>query len=51
MQHGMIWVGAAGEAGFEPPSETPSAADKLTGEMLGRRVAMLAQRIHSNKPA
>jgi NAD(P)H dehydrogenase (quinone) len=44
-----IFFGAAGEAGFEPPSEMPSAADKLTGEMLGRRVAMLAQRLHSSQ--
>src|SRR6266700_2366052 len=45
MQHGMIWVGvaegsslgiffgAAGRAIDEPPSEMPSAEDKLTGEM------------------
>jgi NAD(P)H dehydrogenase (quinone) len=44
-----FFFGAAGEALFEPPSETPSAADKLTGEMLGRRVAKLAQRICSTK--
>lgn len=41
-----FFFGAAGEALFEPPSEAPSAADKLTGEMLGRRVAKLARRIH-----
>jgi NAD(P)H dehydrogenase (quinone) len=56
MQHGMIWVGvadgsdlgiffgAAGCAINEPPSEMPSAEDKLTGEMLGRRVARLTRR-------
>ncbi|MEZ4860178.1 MAG: hypothetical protein R3C14_02670 [Caldilineaceae bacterium] len=59
MQHGMIWVGvadgsrlgiffgAAGCATHEPPSEMPSAQDKLTGEMLGRRVARLTRRLHS----
>jgi NAD(P)H dehydrogenase (quinone) len=45
------FFGAAGEALFEPPSEMPSAADKLTGEMLGRRVAMLAQRLYHKQPA
>src|SRR5258708_13593776 len=58
MQHGMIWVGvaegsnlgiffgAAGCAIDEPPSEMPSKEDKLTGETLGRRVAMLTRRLH-----
>lgn len=62
MQHGMIWVGvaegsnlgiffgAAGCAIDEPPSEMPSAEDKLTGEMLGRRVARLTRRIYLNQP-
>ena len=36
-----FFLGAAGQALFEPPSEKPSAEDKLTGEMLGRRVAKL----------
>ncbi|MCB1838885.1 MAG: flavodoxin family protein [Alphaproteobacteria bacterium] len=61
MQHGMIWVGvadgsnlgiffgASGCAIQEPPSEKPSAEDKLTGEMLGRRVANLTQRIYPSK--
>jgi NAD(P)H dehydrogenase (quinone) len=43
-----IFFGAAGYALFEPPSEMPSAEDKLTGEMLGRRVAMLTQRLCLN---
>ena len=58
MQHGMIWVGvadgsslgiffgAAGCAIDEPPAEMPSAEDKLTGEMLGRRVTRLTRRLH-----
>jgi NAD(P)H dehydrogenase (quinone) len=58
MQHGMIWVGvadgsdlgiffgAAGCAINEPPSEMPSTEDKLTGEMLGRRVERLTRRLH-----
>jgi NAD(P)H dehydrogenase (quinone) len=32
-------VGAMGQAGMEPPEVAPNAADKLTGECLGRRVA------------
>lgn len=40
-----IFFGAAGYALFEPPSEMPSAEDKLTGEMLGRRVATLTSRL------
>ena len=44
-----IFFGAAGQALFEPPSEKPSAEDKLTGELLGRRVARLAQRIQARK--
>jgi NAD(P)H dehydrogenase (quinone) len=43
-----IFFGAAGVALFEPPSETPTAEDKLTGEMLGRRVANLAKRMRAN---
>jgi len=57
MQHGMIWVGvadvsnlgiffgASGCAIDEPPSEMPSTEDKLTGELLGRRVARLTRRL------
>ena len=41
-----VFFGAAGDALFEPPSEMPSAEDKLTGEMLGRRVATLTQRLY-----
>jgi NAD(P)H dehydrogenase (quinone) len=40
-----VFFGAAGNALFEPPSETPTAEDKLTGERLGRRVATLALRL------
>jgi len=40
-----VFFGAAGDALSEPPSEMPSAEDKLTGEMLGRRVATLTRRL------
>lgn len=43
------FFGAAGEALMESPSEKPAAEDKLTGEMLGRRVAKLAYRLHDNQ--
>jgi NAD(P)H dehydrogenase (quinone) len=43
-----IFLGAAGNALFEPPSETPTPEDKLTGEMLGCRVATLAGRFQPN---
>lgn len=43
-----LFIGAAGEALLEPPAEKPTAEDKLTGEMLGRRVATLARRLHHN---
>ncbi len=36
--------GAMGQALMEPPEEAPNAADKLTGEMLGKRVAEVAVR-------
>jgi NAD(P)H dehydrogenase (quinone) len=39
------FFGAAGQALFEPPSEAPSVEDKLTGEMLGYRIATLANRL------
>ncbi len=42
------FFGAAGEALMESPSEKPSVEDKLTGEMLGRRVAMTACRLHAS---
>lgn len=45
-----FFFGAAGYALFEPPQEAPSAEDRLTGEMLGRRVATLARRLVS-RPA
>jgi hypothetical protein len=32
------------QAGMEPPDVAPNAADKLTGEILGRRVAQAVQR-------
>jgi len=32
------------QAGNEPVEIAPSAADKLTGEILGRRVAVAAKR-------
>ncbi len=46
-----IFFGAAGCALFEPPSEMPSTEDKLTGEMLGLRVARLARRLHLDQPS
>ncbi|MGB7992097.1 MAG: flavodoxin family protein [Candidatus Methylophosphatis roskildensis] len=44
-----FFFGAAGQALFEPPSEAPSAEDKRTGEMLGRRVATLTRRLYDNR--
>tara|TARA_R110002110_G_scaffold406421_1_gene626430 strand:+ start:252443 stop:253054 length:612 start_codon:yes stop_codon:yes gene_type:complete len=46
-----FYLGAAGEALFEPPQEKPSAEDKRTGEMLGRRVALTTQRLHGHPAA
>lgn len=43
-----FFIGAGGEALLEPSTEKPSAEDKLTGEMLGRRVATLTSRLHRN---
>lgn len=39
--------GAMGIAGQESPDEKPNAADKLTGEILGKRVATLAAKLKS----
>ena len=36
------YSGVMGQAGQEPPNVAPNAADKLTGELLGRRVAEFA---------
>jgi NAD(P)H dehydrogenase (quinone) len=38
------YSGAMGQAMQEPPDVAPNAADKLTGETLGRRVAEAAKR-------
>ena len=38
------YSGVMGQAMQEPPEVAPNAADKLTGEMLGRRVAEAAKR-------
>lgn len=38
------YSGAMGQAGQESPDAAPNAADKLTGESLGRRVAESARR-------
>jgi NAD(P)H dehydrogenase (quinone) len=38
------YSGAMGQAMQEPPDVAPNAADKLTGESLGRRVAEAAKR-------
>ncbi|RME93290.1 MAG: flavodoxin family protein [Verrucomicrobia bacterium] len=39
------YLGVMGQAMQEPPEEKPDAADKATGEYLGRRVAELAARL------
>ncbi len=39
------YSGVMAQAGQEPPEAAPNAADKLTGELLGRRVAEVAQRL------
>ncbi|WP_193214168.1 flavodoxin family protein [Luteolibacter marinus] len=44
------FFGAGGYALLEPPDEAPPAEDKATGRMLGRRVAMLARRLHAGAP-
>lgn len=38
--------GAAGQALFEPPTETPNREDRLTAECLGRRVAQVTLRLY-----
>lgn len=38
------YAGVMGQARQEEPEVAPTAADKLTGELLGRRVAQAAQR-------
>ncbi len=43
------YAGAMGQAGQEEPAVAPNAADRLTGEALGRRLAQAAQRW--NRPA
>jgi NAD(P)H dehydrogenase (quinone) len=43
------YSGAMAQAGMEPPEVAPNEADKLTGEVLGRRVAAAARRWHSGK--
>ena len=40
-----IFLGAAGQALFEPVTEAPNDEDKLTAECLGRRVASLTIRL------
>jgi NAD(P)H dehydrogenase (quinone) len=41
------YSGAMGQAGQEPTDVKPSEADKLTGEILGRRVAAFAVKMKS----
>lgn len=41
-----FFAGAAGQALFEPPTETPNAEDRLTAECLGRRVAEVTLRMY-----
>jgi len=43
------YSGAMAQAGMEPPDEAPNQADKLTGEALGRRVALAARRWQAGK--
>jgi NAD(P)H dehydrogenase (quinone) len=38
------YSGVMAQAGNESPDVAPNAADKLTGEILGRRVAEAAKR-------
>jgi NAD(P)H dehydrogenase (quinone) len=38
--------GATGQAGQESPADAPNAEDKLTGELLGKRVAILASKLN-----
>lgn len=38
------YSGVMAQAGNEPPAEAPNAADKLTGEVFGRRVAEATKR-------
>jgi NAD(P)H dehydrogenase (quinone) len=40
------WSGAMGQAGYESPDVAPNDGDKLTGEILGRRVATFATKIN-----
>ncbi|MGC2764707.1 MAG: flavodoxin family protein [Candidatus Acidiferrum sp.] len=44
------WGGAMAEAGGESPDPGPNEEDKLTGEVLGKRVATLAFKISSRRP-
>ena len=39
------YSGVMGQAGQEPTDVAPNAADKLTGEVLGRRVASIAAKL------
>jgi NAD(P)H dehydrogenase (quinone) len=39
------YSGAMGQAMMEPPEEAPNAADKLTGESLGKRVAEFVKKL------
>jgi NAD(P)H dehydrogenase (quinone) len=39
--------GAMAQAGFDSPEVAPNAEDKMTGELLGRRVATLAAKLKS----
>ncbi|MEK7954242.1 flavodoxin family protein [Luteolibacter soli] len=44
-----FFTGAAGQALFEPPTETPNAEDRLTATCLGRRVAEVVVRLYGSK--
>lgn len=44
------YSGVMGQAMMEPPEVAPNEADKLTGEIFGRRVAESAKRWKSGKP-
>jgi NAD(P)H dehydrogenase (quinone) len=40
------YSGVMAQAGQEPVNVAPNAADKLTGELLGRRVATLTAKLN-----
>ena len=41
-----FYFGAGGQAGQKPPEEAPNDVDKKTGELLGRRIAEVTNKLH-----